>query len=103
MCSKLPSISGLSVRHIGNIADKKLLKTPSFSICRELSNEPLYVKKFQVVPEIVGGASEAPPWALTSQKSVGQYRVNPHTGNGFLATRPGNGGVKLPPRAFNVM
>ena len=30
--------------------------------------------------------------------------INPHTGNGFLATYTGNGGgVKLPPRAFNVM
>jgi hypothetical protein len=55
MYSEMPSISGLSVRHLGNTADKNMLKTYSFSICRELSNEPLHVEKFQVVPEIVGG------------------------------------------------
>jgi len=71
MCSELPSISGFSVRHVGNIADKKFLKTPSFYICRELSNEPLYVKKFQVVPEIVGGASEAPPPLGTNVTKIG--------------------------------
>ena len=61
MYSEMPSISGLSVRHLGNIADTNMRKTYSFSVCRELSNEPLHVRKFQVVPEIVGGGLRKPP------------------------------------------
>ena len=60
------SISGLSVRHLGNTADTNMRKTYSFSICRELSNEPLHVQKFQVAPEIVG----APPSITNVTKNL---------------------------------
>ena len=53
VCSKLSSTSGFSVRHVENIADKNIPKTPTFFVCRVLSNEPLCAQKFQVVPEIV--------------------------------------------------
>jgi hypothetical protein len=50
----LQSISGLSVRHVGNFADTKILKTSSLPARRELSNELLYAQNCQLFPEIVG-------------------------------------------------
>ena len=58
--SELSSTSGLSVRHVESIADKKMPDTPSFCLCPVLSNEPLCAKKFHAVPEIVG-SPKGPP------------------------------------------